>query len=60
MSRGMQLYFISITAFSDRFIFRSDSPGIRLPYECHDQSQETDVTASPERNCLYCRKEKVY
>ena len=28
--------------FIDRFIFRSNSPGIRLPWECDDQSQETN------------------
>ena len=33
--------------FTDRFIFRSNFPGIRLPWECHDQPQETnDATAS--------------
>ena len=26
----------------DRFIFRSNFPGMRLPWECHDQSQETN------------------
>ena len=28
--------------FIDRFIFRSNSPGIGLPWECDDQSQETN------------------
>ena len=38
MSRRMQLRYIVI----DRFIFRSNFPGMRLPWECHDQSQETN------------------
>ena len=28
--------------FIDRFIFRSNYPGVRLPRECDDQSQETN------------------
>jgi len=32
ISRGMH----------DRFIFRSSFPGMRLTWECHDQSQETN------------------
>ena len=28
--------------FIDRFIFRSNFPGMRLPWEYHDQSQETN------------------
>ena len=35
-SRSMQLRCI----FIDWFIFRSNLPGMRLPWECHDQSQE--------------------
>ena len=43
MSRRMQLYYIPVTAFfRDRFIFRSNFPGMRLPWECHDQSQESN------------------
>ena len=28
--------------FTDRFIFRSRFPGVRLPWECHDQLKETN------------------
>ena len=28
--------------FIDRFIFGSNFPGVRLPWECHDKSQETN------------------
>ena len=28
--------------FIDRFIFRSNSPALRLSWECHDQSYETN------------------
>ena len=52
--------------FVDLFIFRSNFPGMRLLWECHDQSQETnnnnniDLTASLDQNCLSFTKEKVY
>ena len=48
MSRSMQLHYISVTAFSlTDFFFRSNYPGIRLPRECDDQSQETS-----QRHCV--------
>ena len=28
--------------FIDRFIFRSNFPGMRLPWDCYDRSQETN------------------
>ena len=42
MSRSMQLLYIPVTEFIDRLIFRSNFYGMKLPWECHDQSQETD------------------
>ena len=38
MIRGMELHYI----LTDRFIFTSNFPGLRLPWEWHDQSQETN------------------
>ena len=46
--------------FTNRFIFRTNFPGMRLPWKCHDQSQKTNFTASLDRNCLSFTKEKVY
>ena len=43
--------------------FRSNFPGMRLPWERHDQSQETYLTSlrhSLDRNCLSFTKEKIY
>ena len=40
ISRSMQLHYIPVTAL-DWFNFRSHFPRMRLPWECHDQSQET-------------------
>ena len=43
MSRSMQLNYISVTAFFiDRFIFRPNLLWMRLPWECHNQSQDTN------------------
>ena len=41
LEHATPLYFCH-GVFIDRFIFRSNSPGIRLPWECADQSQETN------------------
>ena len=60
LEHAAPLYFCH-GVFIDRFIFRSNSPGIRLPWECDDQSQETSS-----RHCVtgvelpLFRKEKVY
>ena len=40
MSKSMQVHYIPVTAFW--FIFRSNFPEMRLSWECHDQSQETN------------------
>ena len=45
--------------FHSRFIFRSNLPGMRLPSECHDQSQETNWQPSvtgPELPFFHKRK----
>ena len=58
MSRSMQLHYIPVTAFSDRFIFLSNFPGIRPTWECHDQSQETNwrhCVTGPELSLLHKR-----
>ena len=45
MSGSMQLTYIPVTAFfTHRFNFRSNFTGMRLPWECDDQSQETNLT----------------
>ena len=54
MIRSISLHYILI----DRFIFRSNFPGTRLPWECHDQLQVIDVTASLDWNCLSFTNEK--
>ena len=41
MSRSMQL-FSCHGVFIDRFIFRSNLLWMRLPWECHNQSQDTN------------------
>ena len=41
LEHAIPLYFCH-GVFIDRFIFRSNSSGIRLPWECDDQSQETN------------------
>ena len=33
------------SVFNDRFIFRTNFLGMRLPWECHDQSQEINLTS---------------
>ena len=47
--------------FIDRFIFRSNFPGKRLPWECHDpmtnHKKLIDVTTWLDRNCLAFAKE---
>ena len=41
----MHVHRISVTAFSwDQFILRLNFPGTRLLWECHEQSQETNLT----------------
>ena len=47
MSRSMQLYYIPVTVFTDKFIFKPNFPAMRLPRECYDQSQESN-----RRNCV--------
>ena len=43
MSRSMQLHNLLYRGdFTDRFIFRSNFPEMRLPWECYDQLQETN------------------
>ena len=58
MSRSMQLHYV----FIDRYIFRSNFPGIRLPWEYHNQSQETNwrhCVTGPETAFL-SQKKKVF
>ena len=46
--------------FKYRFIFRSNFPGMRLPWECHDQLQETNwlhYCTGPELSFFHERKE---
>ena len=42
MSRSIQLHYIPVTAFINLFIFISNFQGMRLPWEFHDQPQETN------------------
>ena len=45
MSRNMQLQFTIYSwhgVFLDRFIFRSNFPRMRLPWECHDRARVID------------------
>ena len=60
MSRSMQLHYISFTAFFiDRFIFRSNLLWMRLPWECHNQSQDTNwrhCVTGPELPFFHKRK----
>ena len=45
--------------FIDRFIFRSNFPRIRFPWECHDQSQKTNrrhCATRPELSFFHKRK----
>ena len=45
--------------FIDRFIFRSNFPGMRLPWDCYDQSQETNwrqFVTGPELPFFHKRK----
>ena len=43
MNRSMQLHYICHGFLVDRVIFRINFTGMRLPWECHDQSQETNL-----------------
>ena len=48
----------ALTIFLERrfHFFRSNFPGMRLPWECHVQLQEINLT-SLDRNCLSLMKE---
>ena len=54
------LYFCN-GVFIDRFMFKSNLLWMRLPWECHNQSQDTNWRHCVlDRNCLSFTKEKVY
>lgn len=55
ISRSMQLHYI----LTDRHIFRSNLPGMELPWECHDQSHESNwrhFVTGPEPAFFHKRK----
>ena len=57
LNRSMQLNYIPVSI--DRFIFRSNVLWMRLPWECHDQSQDTNwrhCVTGPELPFFHKRK----
>ena len=60
MSRSIQLHYIPVPVFIDRYIFRLNFLGMRLPWECHDQSQETNLMSLCHWSTAFLSQKKRY